>query len=813
MRSTAAAVVLMAPAYGSAVIAQSADTEETTITLEEITVTARKREESLQDTPVAVSAFTAENIQNFSMESIDDIARYTPGLSFSRAFGRTTERPVIRGAANILAGVQFGVESGTAYFVDGVYYAGDMQALDLDSLERVEVVKGPQSALYGRNTYAGAINFVTRGGTDEFEGRVTAQVAEHDQYEFYGRVSGPIAGEKLTGSFSARYYEYGGEWINEPTGETIGDEQSVNLNGIIDFNPNDAISIRARMNYTEDDDGVRPFALFKSDNNNCFPGLRSNANYDPNHLGFLNPPFGFIFDGIPNSDNPNQYYCGVIPATDVATQDVTGAPFIGVEREMVLGTLKGDFDFADGHTLTLQFGYRDQDRKTGSDSDHQTGSLNFVALSPFFAIPTTNALFNTSALDRSWDYSFEARVQSPQDRPFRWLLGVFYFDFTQANNEIDFAFTDDDDFQGPRRSRDTVENKAIFGMVEYDFTEDFTLTAELRVAEETKTLQQFATAISTATFDGEATFDSVAPRFIANYRFNDAVSMYANYAKGIKPGGLNGATGLEVDRENYDEEESDNYEVGLKADWFGGRLRTNIAAFLTQTNNYQLTTAVAAPGTNAVTSLVTNQGDAEIKGIEIDARAAITEDLEIGGTYALTDAEFTEGCDAFQYVLTSGGFQMSATPNVPAVADAPVLPGADCSIAGNQIPMTSRHMASAFIQYERPVHENFNFFFITDFSHESSKFVQVHNGSETGDANILGFRTGIRGATWELAVFGRNITDEDAIPVATRWFDVRQGFNTVAPEVGADNTFLGPRAPFASFRRGAQFGFQLSYDF
>ena len=147
MRSTAAAVVLMAPAYGSAVIAQSADTEETTITLEEITVTARKREESLQDTPVAVSAFTAENIQNFSMESIDDIARYTPGLSFSRAFGRTTERPVIRGAANILAGVQFGVESGTAYFVDGVYYAGDMQALDLDSLERVEVVKGPQSAL------------------------------------------------------------------------------------------------------------------------------------------------------------------------------------------------------------------------------------------------------------------------------------------------------------------------------------------------------------------------------------------------------------------------------------------------------------------------------------------------------------------------------------------------------------------------------------------------------------------------------------------------------------------------------------------
>ncbi|MYF01322.1 MAG: TonB-dependent receptor plug domain-containing protein, partial [Gammaproteobacteria bacterium] len=139
--------------------------------VEEITVTARKVEESLNDTPVSVSAFTTASIEQLDINSVTDIARFTPGLSFSSAFGRSTERPVIRGQGNILARVQFGVESGVAYFVDGMYYAGDIQSLDMSNLERVEVIKGPQSALYGRNTYSGAINFVTRRPGQDFSGR------------------------------------------------------------------------------------------------------------------------------------------------------------------------------------------------------------------------------------------------------------------------------------------------------------------------------------------------------------------------------------------------------------------------------------------------------------------------------------------------------------------------------------------------------------------------------------------------------------------------------------------------------------------
>ena len=193
------------------------------MTIEEVVVTARKKEEKLQDIPMTVSALTTEDIDNRSIQSIEDIARFAPGLSFSKAFGRATDRPVIRGLGNVLAGVQFGVEAGAAYFVDGVYYPGDIQGIDLANLVRVEVIKGPQSALYGRNTYSGAINFITRDPSDEFSGGVRIIAAEDGEQDVRFNVSGPIIDNILSGSLSVRTYQFDGQWTNTVTNKTIGD--------------------------------------------------------------------------------------------------------------------------------------------------------------------------------------------------------------------------------------------------------------------------------------------------------------------------------------------------------------------------------------------------------------------------------------------------------------------------------------------------------------------------------------------------------------------------------------------------------------
>jgi outer membrane receptor protein involved in Fe transport len=136
--------------------------------LQEIVITARKFQETLSDAPVSVSAVTSDSINELGLNSIEDFARQATGLSFSQAFGRSTDRPVIRGQSNVLAGVQAGVETGAAFFVDGVYYQGDIQGFDPQSIERVEIIKGPQSALYGRNTYAGAINYITKDPSEKF---------------------------------------------------------------------------------------------------------------------------------------------------------------------------------------------------------------------------------------------------------------------------------------------------------------------------------------------------------------------------------------------------------------------------------------------------------------------------------------------------------------------------------------------------------------------------------------------------------------------------------------------------------------------
>ena len=152
----------------------SAWSQDEELDLEEVVVTARKREENLQEVPLSVTAFNESALQDYRMFSPEDIAGFTPGFSFVNSFGRDSDRPVIRGMSNILGAPN------ASFFIDGVYVPGTISSTELQMLERVEVIKGPQAALYGRATFSGAINYVTRRPTDELEGRVTVTVAEHD---------------------------------------------------------------------------------------------------------------------------------------------------------------------------------------------------------------------------------------------------------------------------------------------------------------------------------------------------------------------------------------------------------------------------------------------------------------------------------------------------------------------------------------------------------------------------------------------------------------------------------------------------------
>ncbi|MCH8490187.1 MAG: TonB-dependent receptor [Oceanicaulis sp.] len=782
-----------------------------------ITVTARRREETILDAPVAVTAFGEEDILNLGLQSVDDVARFTPGLSFSAAFGRSSERPVIRGQANVLAGVQFGVESGTAYFIDGVYYPGSIQNLDPNDLARVEVIRGPQSALYGRNTYAGAINFVTRGATDTLEGQLRARGGSYGEYEVSAGLSGPM-GDRAGFRLSLRDYNYDGEWTNQVTGQTVGSQSSTSLSAVVDLNPTDNFDFRLRAQYSESRDGTLPLFLQPAASNNCAPGHRSLASWSRS-----------------GSTNNNQYFCGVIRPAPVALNTgpalpgqpaiVPGVPanalhpflpfqlystgdgtaFDGISNNAILlsGIMNWDIG-GSGYVFTVSAGYRDEERRFGSDSDHS--SINFV-LQPV-GMADTGAFFANTTRNLVEDYSFEARLASPVTDRFRWMVGAYYYD--QTNDGFTITFSNP---AGNPASRLTTTNQAIFGLMEYDLTENLTVTLEGRYAEEEKSTLD---GISTATpFSRSDTFTNFTPRLTVNWSVDPETTIFAVYARGVKPGGQNGQIGETTGNPTYDQETSENFEIGVKRSLFGGAGYFAASAYYIDATDVQLTTAVSNPA-GAINSVATNQGAAEILGLELEYRQQVTDMLSVGATYAWTRPEFTSGCDDAQWELTSGGGVIAPDSTAPGTGTSFFGQTGNCSIAGNRIPLTSEHQLSINGELRAPLGTNgrLEWFARGDYTYESSKYVQVHNLAETGSASILGAQLGIQSDTWPSMAYGRNILDEDSIGMATRGLQtpyLSPGFSPNTAPAGASTG--APRAFFGTLRRGASYGVEARYRF
>lgn len=892
MKSLSKSFLLAATALAPLIIAlpgvaHAQDAEEATDDdggLEEIVVTARRTEETLQDTPVAVSVVTADAIAEKGMTSIDDFARQSTGISFSQAFGRFTDRPVIRGASNVLANVQFGVETGAAYFVDGVYFQGDLQSFDPNEIQRVEIVKGPQSALYGRNTYAGAINYITKDPSNEFAASGRGRFAEHGEVDFGASVSGPLIKDFLSFRLGGRYYKYGGEFKNNITGKTLGKEKSESVNLVLMMTPTDNFKVRTRIGYQRDNDGARPFFLQGAAANNCFPGFRA--------AGYRNAGTGAV--GLPQSTNLNQWFCGTLQSqpnniylnTDPATYNLVrgatttsvtaqdGTAYDGIFNSQINISNIIDWDIAGtGWTLEIRSGYRKNKNSSGSDSDH---SEAFSAFGP------GEPLFTISDRDEQVDHSQEIKLRTPQDNAVRAMVGGYYF--KQGFWSQDYTFADPTLRTGRIlqplganfSSYSTIKNTAIFGMLEWDITENLSISGEIRSATEKKEIIERSSVSANGVYiysagmspDRQIQFGCTAalrsrvvagvaapgcvtkptgswkgvdPRITINYTTDSGLLLYANYATGRKPGGFNGTAGIVAqallgrDASEYDAEKSKGFEVGMKFEAFDRRLRGSIAAYRNTLSNVQLSTAVpnlAAGG--SLTSIVTTTANARTQGIEFDLQAAPTDNLTLSAGVSYVDAKFRSGCDADLFIYQSGGLR----PNFD-TANPPAVGLALCDLKGKRLPLASPLTMNGSITYEMPVSDSFSIIANTTMSYEGKKSIQTDNFAKVGDAFLLNARIGFKTENFTLSLFGRNLTNEDSVPLATRWFDLRYGSacRTAVPQLPgqvpgctaaaaggplAPTTFNGttavaetgsPRGIFAMPRKTRHFGIEGTFTF
>ena len=802
-------LLIFGPGFVSPLLAQSADPDTGPVAgVTEIIVTARKREESLQNVPLSIAAFSAEQLQGRGLLSDYDIANFTVGFRTLQQTGRDIDRPTIRGMG---APVSRG-EPNASYFIDGVYVSGSISTAVTGAVERVEVLRGPQSAQFGRATFSGAVNYVTRKPTDTFKGEINSRAGTHDDYGLSGWASGPIGDSAFSYLVSGSWSQYGGQWRNElQAGQAgydsdprapltrppnlfldnapqqadntrLGAEETGDVLGKLVWRPADGTEVTLKYGFTKSDDSHFPNLI--ATDLNC-------------HLPYAGT------EGEPWFATTNGDYCGKWSAAGrvnrINLPDIReGITYRNAdelptpedphpEDYSIVGTEPGTFrtqnrvlfEYAQdigGFSLTTRAAWNKDDFQQLFDLDHTE----------------TRAIWGLFHFDNRRDIedkSLEVRLDSPGDEPVRYSLGVYWYDQDRENRQRSYPgpavalinfFTPEKpvttDF--PPSTFIDVSNKALFGSVEFDLAEQWTLVLEGRYAKDEKSLAggslgTCAGSPSVCTPDQVGlSFSNFTPRITLRYQMSEDLMTYFLAAKGNKPGdfnseffragddpratnaGLSGCvpsvpelvtpcqgTSLAI----VEEEEQWTYETGIKATWLDRRLSANLAAYYIDWQNQGLFTPIKilqTSGSYLTTTVITNAGQSEVKGLELETSFRVTDNLSLIANYGYTDSRYMEGFDPALFDSTGNG-----------------------DISHKRVPGVPKHTLILGANVTASLPSGLDLFITPDLVVNSKRYTQAGNFSWIGQETTLNLRAGLQSEHWTLTTYVRNLTDDDT-PVA-----------------------------------------------
>ena len=578
---------------------------------EEIVVTARKREENLQEVPVAISVMTAERLEDTAASDISEIQTSVPNLSIYAGRNQsTTLTAFMRGIGQ--ADPLWGVDPGVGLYLDDVYVARPQGALlDVFDVSRIEVLRGPQGTLYGKNTIGGAIKYVSRELADELNGTVALTGGEHGTQEARLAVGGALVPGKLRARVAVASLQHDGYGKNLLTGRDVSDKDTFAVRGAIDWLASDAVKVQ--LSYDRTDDKSEPKGNTR---------LAANP-FCPLFLGAACPPEEKIFDTRSGL-----------------------APLNGTDSEGYALNIRWTIDSA--WTFRSITAYRESDTENNIDFDTTPARIADVA-TVYFDDQTSQEL--------QLVYEGGGKLQG--------VLGAYYFDGS-AGGKVKNIFLNGLAGFGVTDGFTDTESYALFGDGSYAISEGLTLNFGLRATQEKKSASVFIGGYSDDTFtrlisvstdfDKSKTFDSVAPRLGLDYRFNDAVMGYASISRGFKSGGFNvraQANRFPESAEPFDDEVLDVLEVGVKSVLADRTLVLNAAAFYGKYKDIQVSTFTAydsdGDGTDdAFFGNFLNAGDATLTGLEVefDWASASLDWLGFSGNLSWLDAEPDDFLDA-----------------------------------------------------------------------------------------------------------------------------------------------------------------------
>ncbi|ARN73346.1 TonB-dependent receptor [Oceanicoccus sagamiensis] len=792
--------------------------------VEEILVTARKQTESLQDVPLALSAFSANEIETLAIESTEDVIKLTPGLTYTRGIGGQDLRPDIRGLTPLSG------RANIAILVDGVDItsdalqgtgAGQTVALGLYDLERIEVVRGPQSALFGRNAFGGAINYITKKPSSEFEGSINLEAAEWETYKAKASLSGPIT-DNILYRLNIAHSETGGQYDNPSEGNRLGEEEVDSISVALQFLPTDDIEILTRLDYSDQEMGHT--AVGYNGANACFT-----EDYDETVKVVTND----VTTGAPvdvrdcdtaAGENAGARFYGTTPDFDESQIGLSDDSRFGTETEQLQWTTLVSYEFADDYTFTSNTAYTDMEGTDSFDLDYSptvTSVGDCIGFAPAFVPGSCSSQglpnFQLSSLavfpwvdgdnpfnyisDRDYEREVifqDFRLSFDAGDDVRWLVGLEYY--YEETNQDDYSAANGSNLDrnggtvtgkisafpppagtvvtqtwdgSPFTAEREVNSFGIYGSYDWMFQEDWEISLSFRYQEEefdieydnsiasglVPTLVDPLTPVTKA--DGD--YDAFNPRVVLTHYLNDDIMLYGSVSKGTKPGGhtiepdISAAPGADVDKLTYDQEELTSYEFGWKTSWMNDRFIANGALFLMDNTDKQANNREYVTVSGTPRSFVDNIGETEIQGLELQLVGAVNEYWTATLNYAFIETEVTDFQNQSAYGIPS---PPRGTPADEATRLALADPDADQS--GNDLPYTPKHNLQLSNNFDFAVGDEFDGYLRIDGRFMSERYLSTDNLSKVDDAIVWDIKAGITNGVYEVTAYLDNVENEDA---------------------------------------------------
>lgn len=691
--------------------------------LEEVIVTAQKRAESLQDVPVSVTAFTGDAIEQLGYTDSNDIIAQTPNLQWSRVMGNTGTSLYLRGIGD----PQFlsNIVPSVGIYLDDVYRGSNLSnVFALFDTERIEILRGPQNALYGRNTTGGAINVISRTPNvdDGINGKIKVSYGRFDQGDIQAAFGAPLSktlAVRASGTFRSR-----SNWAeNSISGQDLGGYRNYHGRILLSWDPNEQFDAL--------------FNIHASDNK-ADPAIRKSIGlYEPATFNPLLGPFNALCSQAPALGNGCLDAAGLTDNTGI--NQSTGNDLANMEDKTFGLSLKMNWHF-ENFTLTSITAYDEADASYVADADSGPARL---------------FEFHYETEGQS-QLSQEIRFTSTDDSRLQWIAGAFYLK-ENLNHTPALAI-----FMPPptpplglsRLSGQDIETWSIFGQGSYDINDHLKFTLGLRYNEENKTgrltqllfavplsygrdvfdhaFVQNNTLVPTAVDIYDHTWKEWGGRVALDYQLSDDVLVYGSVSRGFKGGNVDVSPGRPATI--LEPEILVTYELGAKTEWFDGRMQLNGAFFYNDFEDQQISILIPAPG-GGLTQSVANADKARVYGIEVESRIVPADGWFISMGLGWLDAKFKRFIDAT---------------------------GTDLS--GNKMAFAPDINFNGLVRYELPI-GNGVLGLQTDFTYNDEIFSDVAN-------NPFGFvdsywlfnasasyRFGTN-ETYELTIWGRNIGDE-----------------------------------------------------